>query len=163
VQTGQRLTSNTPNAIRLRKRRAANPEKVRAEGKKWKAANPEKHRASTRKWGAANPHARIFAAKKSYARKAKVPFTLIFEDMVWPTHCPALGTKLEYVAGFNGRGNRSPEITPSFDRIDPALGYTPQNTVIISLLANRIKTDATHDQIRKVSEWLGRVAWENPA
>lgn len=131
--------------------------------RKRRAANPEKVNAYQRKWDAANPHAKIFTMKKARAREAKVPFTLVFEDMVWPTHCPALGTELEYVAGSNGRGQRSPEITPSFDRIDPAIGYTPQNTVIISQLANRIKSNATHDQIRKVSEWLGRVAWENQA
>ncbi len=40
---------------RVRKYRAANPEKVRESKRKERAANPEKARESSRKWAAANP------------------------------------------------------------------------------------------------------------
>ena len=44
--------------------------------------------------------------------------------------------------------------SPSLDRINPKKGYTKDNVIIMSNLANRIKTDATTDQIEKVWKFL---------
>ena len=42
------------------------------------------------------------------------------------------------------------DYAPSLDRIDPKKGYTKENTIVVSMLANRIKTDASIEQIGKV-------------
>lgn len=42
----------------------------------------------------------------------------------------------------------------SLDRIVPSLGYVPGNVAVISHRANRIKSDATADELRAVADWL---------
>ena len=41
------------------------------------------------------------------------------------------------------------DYAPSLDRIDPKKGYTKENTIVVSMLANRIKTDAKIEDIDK--------------
>lgn len=40
--------------------------------------------------------------------------------------------------------------TPTLDRIIPKLGYVPGNVIIVSARANRIRNDATVDELYKV-------------
>lgn len=40
----------------------------------------------------------------------------------------------------------------SIDRIDPALGYTPENTWLISQRANRIKNNATIEEFEMIAK-----------
>ena len=47
--------------------------------------------------------------------------------------------------------------SPSFDRIYPKKGYVKGNIVIVSNKANRIKTDATVDEIRKVADFYEKL------
>src|SRR6266481_1415047 len=44
--------------------------------------------------------------------------------------------------------------TPSLDRIDPSKGYIKGNIAVISFRANRLKGNATLDEIRKVINYL---------
>jgi hypothetical protein len=69
---------------------------------------------------------------------------------VIPTHCPALGIALEVQAVAPGWSS------PSLDRLRPSEGYVPGNIVVLSTLANQIKSEATSGQIRLVAEWLER-------
>ena len=89
-----------------------------------------------------------FFAKKSNARNSGIPFEISYGDLEYPIYCPMLGTKLNYFA------DKISNDSPSFDRIDPAKGYTKENTIICSFLANKIKTDANTDEIFKVWRWL---------
>jgi hypothetical protein len=84
---------------------------------------------------------------RSRAKDKGVEHTITDEDVVVPNYCPALGVKLE------AAGPQS-DSSPSLDRVDPTKGYVPGNVVVISKLANRIKTNATADQIEKVAKWL---------
>lgn len=61
---------NSQNKERVKKWRAANPEKVRANIKKWQATNPEKFKASVKKWQAANPE-KVRANMKKYQETKK--------------------------------------------------------------------------------------------
>jgi hypothetical protein len=40
----------------------------------------------------------------------------------------------------------------SIDRIDPSKGYTPDNVWLISQRANRIKNDATPEELKLIAE-----------
>jgi len=78
-----------------------------------------------------------------------VPFEITVEDIRIPQHCPVLGIKLTI-----GKGD---DDSPSLDRIIPATGYRRGNIQVISNRANRIKNDATVDELRQVLYWLERV------
>lgn len=89
-----------------------------------------------------------FRKKKANATKNGVEFTIDFGELEFPTHCPILGTELDYFAE-----NRA-ENTVSFDRIDSNKGYISGNVVVISWRANRIKNDGTADEHQKIADFL---------
>lgn len=102
-----------------------------------------------------NPYKDIFSAKKTRAKHAGVPFTLLFEDVVFPEYCPVLGIKLNYKRGHGRKGSRRD--SPSFDRIDPTKGYIQGNVIIVSMLANNIKSNATPDEILAVGNFYKQL------
>lgn len=66
-----------------------------------------------------------------------------------PTHCPYLEVELDptfYGDRKAGAAGARPN-SPSLDRIDSSRGYHWDNVQVISFLANRIKTDATPEQM----------------
>lgn len=68
--------------------------------------------------------------------------------MPLPTLCPVLGIEILYsFAGKKGPRNAS----PSIDRIDNALGYVKGNVRVISFRANRIRNDASLDELRAIT------------
>jgi len=62
--------------------------------------------------------------------------------------CPILGFHLKY-----GGGEKS-KYSASLDRIIPSLGYTKDNVMVVSLLANTMKNEATPKEMIKFSEWI---------
>ncbi len=70
-----------------------------------------------------------------------------------PTHCPALGVELKRDSANSktpaGRAN-----SPSIDRIDSSLPYTPGNIQIISVKANCMKYTATKEELQRFAEWV---------
>jgi hypothetical protein len=74
--------------------------------------------------------------------KKGLAFNLVAEEFLpIPTVCPLLGIPLFYTR------NAITDNTPSFDRINPLLGYTKDNVWIISSKANRIKSNAQINEI----------------
>ena len=65
----------------------------------------------------------------------------------YPKVCPVLGIKLDW--GMNGLNNNS----PSLDRIDSTKGYIPGNVMIMSYLANKMKSNATPEQLNQFSRY----------
>lgn len=55
----------------------------------------------------------------------------------------------------NGKGTNPNSAT--LDRLIPKLGYVPGNVAVISDRANRIKADATVEEITAVADWLRKV------
>ena len=89
------------------------------------------------------------------AKKRGVPCTITWQRLL-ELHerspiCPALGIKLKYGVG------RLADNSASVDCINAALGYVPGNCIILSNLANQIKTSATGDQIVAVGAFVTRV------
>jgi hypothetical protein len=113
--------------------------------------NPDTYK----KYQQSNCHYSHLSSIKSRALKKNIPFNLTIEDfMNIPSHCPVLGIPLE-----RNFGNKvSSENSPSLDRIIPELGYVKGNVLIISTLANRIKQNATPDQILKVGNFYAKLA-----
>lgn len=65
-----------------------------------------------------------------------------------PDTCPIFGLPLEYGEGTN-RNNWA-----TLDRIDPTKGYVPGNIAVLSHQANRLKNNATPDELRKIADWI---------
>lgn len=87
---------------------------------------------------------------KYRAKKQSLPFNLEKSDIVIPKICPVLGTELS-VLGVDPY--KFPESIPSLDKIIPNLGYVKENIQVISLLANRMKSNATPDQLSNFGKW----------
>ena len=69
-----------------------------------------------------------------------------------PIHCPMLGIPLDYTREISRSDN-----SPSIDRIDSNLGYTPDNVHVISWRANRIKNDSTPDELTAIADYMRKL------
>ena len=124
--------------------------------REWVKSNWEKAKQQNLGSVRRHPKRRLFLYKKGNAKRKGIPFSIRYEDIVWPEFCPALGTRLDYSAGRQGHQLRDPRIVPSFDRLDNSKGYEPGNVVVISLAANSIKNEYTADEVLAVAAWLAR-------
>ena len=105
-----------------------------------------------------NPIPQLIFAFKKRAKRQKVPFDLTIEDISnllknAGNICPVLGVKMTTTE----LGSGDTDYSPSFDGIYPKKGYIKENIVIVSNKANRIKTDATVDEIRKVPDFYEKL------
>lgn len=85
---------------------------------------------------------RLFLCAKHRAKRRGILFTITENDLIIPEYCPLLGIKIT-----NNYGTGKHNSNASIDRINPKLGYIPGNVQILSGLANRIKTDATPEEL----------------
>lgn len=101
-----------------------------------------------------NPEKTLLSACKTRAKKRGLPFNLEVEDIIIPEKCPVLGIKLESGRGRTGMFDSSPTI----DRIIPEKGYTKGNIQVISGRANKIKNDATADELMAIAKYCKELA-----
>lgn len=90
-----------------------------------------------------NPINSIYRNAKYRAIKKGIEFCIEVDDIHIPEFCPYLGMKL-VPGSFK---ERKAGASPTLDRIDNDLGYTPDNIEVISDLANRMKQNATREQL----------------
>lgn len=64
--------------------------------------------------------------------------------------CPVFGV------AFAERGKGFNRWSPSIDKVDPSLGYVRGNIQVISMMANRMKQDATPEQLHQFADWIKR-------
>lgn len=148
--------SDDPRAVRKRKWLQANREKARQYTRDWRAKNRERARELSRDRKRATmstPDGRVrhlLAQAKRRALQNGLSFTITIADLLpLPTHCPALGLPLNY-AGGSGKHGGFHDPSASIDRIDSSRGYEPGNVRIVSWRANRIKADATINELRAI-------------
>lgn len=92
---------------------------------------------------------KLLNAAKYRCSKRGTEFNLCLDDVHIPEHCPVLGIPIESGGGGGFRPN-----SPSIDRIDPSKGYTPDNIRIISWRANKLKSDASVEEIEAVLAYM---------
>lgn len=93
---------------------------------------------------------KIYNQLKQSAKKRNIPFELTILDLYdlsYPVTCPILGIPLKYNRG------KAEDNSYSIDRKDNAVGYTKENIVVISLKANKLKSNATNEELKKLSEF----------
>jgi hypothetical protein len=93
--------------------------------------------------------ANLLAGARKRGRLKGIECTISHEDIVVPEFCPVFGVKLEVADGF------VTDFSPTLDRIDNAKGYVPGNVMVVSWRANRLKADATFDELNRVSDFYG--------
>lgn len=103
---------------------------------------------STRHFWKATEHKGLWHGAKARAKRDNLPFDITPESIVVPERCPVLGIPL--IRGVNIFTDNSPTV----DKIYPAKGYVMGNIHVISYLANRIKTNATPEQIIAVGRYF---------
>lgn len=96
---------------------------------------------------------KIYRERKRTALSKGLPFTITLDDIKEvPKICPVLGIPM-----VSGEGVNNPN-TATLDKIIPEKGYTPNNVCWMSRKANRIKCDASLEEMKKVYEWMnGRI------
>ena len=92
----------------------------------------------------------ILGQVRCRARTQNIPFNLELSDIQIPTHCPILGIKLQLNKGVKDNSY-------SIDKIIPELGYVKGNIIIISMRANRIKSDASIEELLKISKFYKKL------
>lgn len=90
----------------------------------------------------------LYKAAKARAAKKSIEFDIGPEDIVVPEFCPVFGVRLQ------ASENVANDFSPSLDRINNLKGYVKGNIQVISNKANRMKSDASLDEIRILYEWL---------
>lgn len=96
------------------------------------------------------PTHHLYHNAKKRAKDKGVPFEITKDDIIVPEFCPVLGIRLE-----RGRGTRGyADTSPSLDRIVPELGYVRGNVAVISMRANRIKSDANAEELAAVLSYV---------
>jgi hypothetical protein len=119
-----------------------NKEKIKQNQLRWNKKNPDKVRNIIEKYAVRNPKKIMLASSKQRADLLGLEHTLTENDFDIPTHCPFLGCELTSV-----RGQGRQPTNASLDRIDSSKGYIPGNVQVISDLANRMKQNASTDEL----------------
>ena len=115
------------------------------------------HAEKNRKRRADRPFENSLAQAKHRAAKHNLGFDLTetYLEEIWTGTCPVFGTRFN----LPGAASRTPQM-PTLDRIIPHKGYVKGNVMWICDLANRIKQEATADQIQAVATWLQQTEKE---
>lgn len=87
---------------------------------------------------------------KARAKRKQVAYKIndVYMISIFPKDmiCPVLGIEM----AWEGERDR----TPSIDKIIPNRGYVEGNVIWVSTRANRIKQDATPEEMMKIAKWL---------
>lgn len=102
----------------------------------------------------ANPFKTLHRIKKSECKQKHIEYNLTEEYLrsIWTDVCPITGLTLTYA---NKKGEHSKSAW--LDRIYPDKGYVQGNVAFISGRMNRIKYNATLEELELLVSWLKKV------
>lgn len=99
-------------------------------------------------WQEKNIVSILYHISKSRAKKKGLEFNIEKSDIVIPDICPILRIPFDHSRYKGRRFNGA-----SIDRIDSSKGYIKGNIQIVSDLANRMKANATIEQLKAFGVW----------
>ena len=125
-----------------------NKDKVYSTNKEWHLNNPEKsfliRQRKELKYRTAHFNKQLLKNAKNSALRKGLDFDLELSDIIIPDICPILGIPLINPEEFYTPYHKA---VPSIDRKDSSKGYTKDNIWIISYLANRMKSEASTEEL----------------
>jgi hypothetical protein len=111
------------------------------------------------KVGRASVQYRLWLSARRRAHSKGWEFDLLITDIVLPQFCPYFRTVR---INYGPEADRDAGDSPSLDRIDSSLGYVRGNVRIISLRANRMKSDSTVEELQEFAEGIAVVHPREP-
>jgi hypothetical protein len=93
---------------------------------------------------------KMYQRAKSRAKENNLEFSITKEDIFIPEYCPILNIPIIYHSGSSGGKINS----PALDRIDNTKGYVKGNVLVISHLANMMKSCANKEHLLSFSKWI---------
>lgn len=87
----------------------------------------------------------LWEAAKNRAKKRKIPFTITVDDIIIPATCPIFGIEIDW---------RNRDHAASIDEVVQGLGYVPGNFCVVSGRANRIKSDASLQELQALVSYI---------
>jgi hypothetical protein len=109
-----------------------------------KASRSAWRKASRRK----DPRKAMLELARHRAKRDILPINIGVEDIVIPEFCPILGIPLKVNDGLRK------DNSPTLDKLIPALGYVKGNVYVISHRANRIKGDASIEELSAIVRYI---------
>ena len=108
-----------------------------------------------------NPIPQMLSNSKIRAKNKGVLHTITSKDLenIWPKDnlCPVLKIPFD----MSIKSGKSKSLAPSLDRIVPKKGYTPGNLVIVCDIVNRVKSDATLEQMEMIFRFYSKLLKSN--
>lgn len=92
----------------------------------------------------------LWSQLKASAAKRGIQFDLTptdIDEIGIPITCPVLGIPLYF------HREKVQDDSISFDRIDSSKGYTVDNLIVTSYRANRLKSDASLQELRRIADY----------
>ena len=143
----------TCNSARVKAHYWANVDAKRKTAREAHQQNPAHYREKARVWRQSKkkecPEYFLWRSARRRAAERDIPFTLDVEDIIIPERCPVLGLRLSTQTKKGFIDNAA-----TLDRFVPQLGYTKENTRVISWRANTIKRDATLGELEAVLAYM---------
>lgn len=99
---------------------------------------------------------RMLVAARTRAKEKGLMFDIHYDDIQIPNLCPVL--RIPLIPSVDGQQSDN---SPSLDRKIPYLGYTKGNVRVISMRANRIKSDATSTELEAILKYVRQIEEEN--
>ena len=127
----------------------ANRRKRRADDPEHRDALESRRRRAIRR----SPEKYIIIRARKRAKLKGYDFNIDESDIVIPKRCPLLGIELINGIGGGTQGEMRSHFA-SLDRIDSSKGYVKGNVWVISYRANRLKTDATLEELELITKNL---------
>lgn len=121
-----------------------NPKIRRKLSEEEKQAQNEKRRESRK----ISPESSLWSQAKKRAKKKGIEFSIDIDDIIVTKLCPILWIPLHV-----GDGKLTVN-SPSLDRVDNNRGYVKGNIMVVSHLANTMKSSATKEQLLRFADYI---------
>lgn len=109
---------------------------------------------------ALDPRVKLLNSARQRASIKGLEFSITVDDIKIPKFCPVLGIELRASERAGTLPINKLQASPTIERIDNRLGYTPQNICVISHRANRLKCNGTLQELKAIVEFTERMMRE---